>query len=57
MTLPVKHGFGGQDWIKDVIGRPFVKTSARFKFMSCRSSELDNGILRILRACFLYSLI
>ena len=25
MTLPIQYGLGGQDWVKDVVVRPFVK--------------------------------
>lgn len=53
MALPVKYGLKGQDWIKDAVVRSFVKSQ---QDLSLCLVELDKGILRLLRASFLYSL-
>lgn len=46
MIEPVNHVLGGQDWVKDVVVRLFVKTSEIFKVVSSRSSETENRVLR-----------
>lgn len=41
MALPVKYGLEGQDWIKDVVVRSFVKYQ---QDLSLWLVELDKGI-------------